>query len=349
MTHLVIDDVSKSFGSTIAVQNLSLEIAEGEVVALLGASGCGKTTLLRMIAGFIQPDQGVISFEGRPLKGVPAAARGFGFVFQSYALFPTKTVFDNIAFGLRVQGWTRQACRERVAELVDLVELQGLSRRYPHELSGGQQQRVAIARALAPKPGLLLLDEPLAALDARIREHLRDELRRIVDHLGVTTIYVTHDQNEALQLADRVALMHEGNILQLGVPEHIYQRPGSRFAADFVGSTSLVIGVIDQDGDLRPALGEPDVATFAVRPEHVQIRAMSDGADRKACATIERQSFTGPVYRLTLRLDDGQALTADVDAAKWIETGLAAGDAVAVTIDSRLAVPLEIEQQSARG
>ena len=227
--------LTKRFGASRAVDGLTLEVAQGELVTLVGGSGCGKTTTLRMIAGFERPDAGEVAFDGRVVNDVPPRRRDVGIVFQSYALFPTMTVADNIAFGLRVARWPAARRRERVAEMVALTGLAGLEARYANQLSGGQQQRVALARALARQPGVLLLDEPLSALDAKIRLRLRGELRKIQQDLGITTVYVTHDQEEALSIADRIAVMRDGRIEQVGRPEEVYTTPRTGFVADFIG------------------------------------------------------------------------------------------------------------------
>src|SRR3989441_1135884 len=217
--------LSKRFGSAVAVDGLSLEVREGELVSLVGGSGCGKTTTLRMIAGFEAPDAGEIWFDDRLIGGVPPRQRGLGIVFQSYALFPTMTVAENIAFGRGVAGWPEVGIRERVGEMIELMRRGGRERRYANQLWGGQQRGVARARALARNPPALLLDEPLSALDAKIRLRLRGEIRKIQQDLGITTVYVTHDQEEALSIADRIAVMRDGRIEQIGAPEQIYAAP----------------------------------------------------------------------------------------------------------------------------
>src|SRR5919197_3516635 len=260
---ITLREVTKRFGAATAVDGLSLEIAPGELVALVGGSGCGKTTTLRLVAGFERPDTGEVRFDDRVVNDVPPARRGVGIVFQSYALFPTMTVAENIAFGLRVAGWPALKTYERVAEMVALSRLGGLEGRYANQLSGGQQQRVALARALARRPEILLLDEPLSALDAKIRLRLRGEIRKIQQGLGITTLYVTHDQEEALSIADRIAVMRNGRIEQVGRPEEIYARPRTDFVADFIGVSNLLAcrvvsareGVVEWEGErLRIAL-----------------------------------------------------------------------------------------------
>lgn len=251
---LEVSHVSKSYPNLPVLHDVSLTAAAGEIVCLLGPSGCGKTTLLRIVAGLERADTGTVRLEGAPLEGVPPHQRGFGLMFQDYALFPHLDVAGNIAFGLRVQG-QGAAAPARVAELLDLVGLRGYERRRVYELSGGERQRVALARALAPRPRLLMLDEPLAALDRALRERLQDELRSILHAVGVTAIYVTHDQEEAFALADQVALLNAGQLEQSGPPEEIYRRPASAWAARFFGLGNLVAGRWRADGLVETPLG----------------------------------------------------------------------------------------------
>jgi len=304
-------DVTKRFGTTTAVEALSLEVGPGELVSMVGGSGCGKTTTLRMIAGFERPDAGEVLFDGRVVNDVPPRERGVGIVFQSYALFPTMTIYENIAFGLRVARWPEAKIRERVAEMVELTRLDGLERRYANQLSGGQQQRVALARALARRPGILLLDEPLSALDAKIRLRLRGELRKIQQDLGITTLYVTHDQEEALSIADRIAVMARGRIEQVGRPEEIYGAPRTEFVADFIGIANLfacrvvsaAAGLVDWQGlTLRVSphgLRDGERVTVSVRPEKLTIAAPeSDGAGgNRLEGVVEVATFLGAIVR----------------------------------------------------
>ncbi|MFT5193010.1 MAG: ABC-type Fe3+/spermidine/putrescine transport system ATPase subunit [Cellvibrionaceae bacterium] len=240
MTHLNIANVEKRFGSTVAVDRVSLELEQGEIVCLLGPSGCGKTTLLRLVAGLETADGGSIVLNGRNLVDVPTYQRGTGMMFQSYALFPHMTVAENIAYGLKMAGEPEPLIRERVNEMLNLVDLQGLDQRRIDQLSGGQQQRVALARSLATRPGILLLDEPLGSLDRLLRERLLGQLRAILKKVGVTALYVTHDQSEAFGIADRVAVMNNGQIEQVAEPQEIYTRPTSRFVASFLGLSNVV-------------------------------------------------------------------------------------------------------------
>jgi putative spermidine/putrescine transport system ATP-binding protein len=322
-------ELRKRFGSAVAVDGLSLEVRPGELVSLVGGSGCGKTTTLRLIAGFERADGGEIWFDDRRVDDVPPRKRGVGIVFQSYALFPTLTVAENIAFGLRIARWPEARLRSRVAEMVELTKLTGLEQRYANQLSGGQQQRVALARALARQPEVLLLDEPLSALDAKIRLRLRGELRKIQQDLGITAIHVTHDQEEALSIADRIAVMRDGRIEQIGAPEEIYAVPRTDFVADFIGVCNLLSGrvlsaadgVVEWQGErLRARLpgragGEP--VTLAVRPEKLVLLdgpATAGGANRLE-GTVEVITFLGPVVRVEVAVH-GRALWVDVAHAQ---------------------------------
>jgi putative spermidine/putrescine transport system ATP-binding protein len=320
---IALRNVSKQFGATSAVDALSLEVASGELVSLVGGSGCGKTTTLRMIAGFERPDAGEIWFGDRIVNAVPPRKRGVGIVFQSYALFPTLTVAENIAFGLRVARWPEARVRERVGEMVELTKLTGLEGRYANQLSGGQQQRVALARALARRPDVLLLDEPLSALDAKIRLRLRAELRKIQQDLGITTVYVTHDQEEALSIADRIAVMRDGRIEQVGAPEEIYAAPRTDFVADFIGITNLLScrvisatdGVVEWEGEkLRARLnGETtgQAVTLSVRPEKLTLSVGTDAALNRLEGVVEVITFLGPVVRVEV-IVRGRPLWVDV-------------------------------------
>lgn len=247
MSFLTLADVSKVYGSTTVVSHLSLSVAKGEFVSLLGPSGCGKTTTLQMIAGFTEVSSGRIQLDGRDITDTPPNSRGLGIVFQSYALFPNLSVADNVAYGLVNRKTPRSEIKQRVTELLKLVGLPGSDAKFPGQLSGGQQQRIALARALATSPGLLLLDEPLSALDATVRVHLRNEIRALQRKLGVTTIMVTHDQEEALSVADRIVVMNHGVIEQVGTPMEVYREPASPFVASFVGKVNRIRAVAEGD------------------------------------------------------------------------------------------------------
>ena len=317
MAFLELTNIQKYFGETAAVIDFNLAVEKGEFVSFLGPSGCGKTTTLRMIAGFEKPTAGLITIDGRDITWVPPNQRNVGMVFQSYALFPNMTVADNIGFGLRVRKRPKAEITRRVAELLALIHLEGRGDRYPWQLSGGQQQRVALARALAFEPQVLLLDEPLSALDAKIRIVLRQEIRAIQRQLGITTVYVTHDQEEALSLSDRVVVMSEGRMEQVGTPSEIYNFPSTAFVASFVGTLNLVIAdVVDAaSGRLRIAgqevrtaktasgQGEDGRVTLAVRPEGIVLGEGAPGANRLR-GTIQDINFLGSIVRIRMRMDD---------------------------------------------
>jgi putative spermidine/putrescine transport system ATP-binding protein len=316
MKFLEIENLRKVYGSQVGVQHFDIAVERGEFISFLGPSGCGKTTTLRMVAGFEQPSAGSIRIDGRDVVGLRPNQRNIGMVFQSYALFPNMTVAQNVAFGLKIAKRPEAEIKPRVAEMLQMIKLPQLGDRYPYQLSGGQQQRVALARALAGKPQLLLLDEPLSALDAKIRASLRGEIRDLQRKLGITTIYVTHDQEEALAMSDRIVVMSEGRIEQLGTPFEIYNRPRTRFVASFVGTLNILRGkvvdaakgVVRVDGqDLR--LGQPianangEMRAIALRPEAVSLGEARP--DRNAMkGTIEDVSFLGAIVRIRVRFED---------------------------------------------
>jgi putrescine transport system ATP-binding protein len=341
MALLEIAGLSKHFGATAAVDDVSLSVERGAFFALLGPSGCGKTTLLRLIAGFEAPGQGRIIIEGTDVTGLPPYARPVNMMFQSYALFPHMDVVRNIAFGLRQERMGRRAIAARVGEILALVQMTDYARRRPHELSGGQRQRVALARALAKMPKLLLLDEPLAALDRKLRTQTRLELTRIQEEVGITFLVVTHDQEEALSLASRVAVMNRGRLVQTGSPAEIYERPASRFVADFVGEVNLFEGALAGRGD-GPALAVagfdepiplpagtelPDsgAAALAVRPEKV-VLSHSPPAGIAIAATVSSIGYLGGGAIVHLTAGQGRALKAYLPGAA--ASGLARGTAV---------------------
>ncbi len=283
MAFIRVENIVKRFGRTVALKGVSLSIEKGELFAILGPSGCGKTTLLRVIAGFEQPDEGRVYIGGRDVTDVPPDKRGTVMVFQNWALWPHMTVYDNIAFGLRLRKLPRDEIHRRVMWTLELLGLKGLENRYPGQLSGGQQQRVALARALAVKPEVLLLDEPLSNLDAKLRLKLRGELKKLQRQLGITMVYVTHDQEEAMSLADRMAVLRDGRLEQLGRPEDLYRRPETLFTAAFLGRTSLVLGkVVERNGEHATVrIGDTVVKAIAhgVAPgEEAAVVVKADGA-----------------------------------------------------------------------
>ncbi len=333
---LAVERASKRFGPIVALDDVSLDIAPGEFFALLGPSGCGKTTLMRVIAGFETPDSGRLSLEGRDLAGLPPHRRPVNMMFQSYALFPHLNVFENIAFGLRRKGLAREALKRRVQELLEIVQLPDFGARRIDQISGGQKQRVALARALAPGPKLLLLDEPLAALDRKLREETQLQLKQIQRKLNTAFVIVTHDQDEALALADRIAVMRAGRIEQIGTPPDVYSRPQNRFVADFIGATNMIEGHVSHaDGAwfVAPfgriaragcALRDGARAALSVRPEEIRLARDGDGLPGR----VAQASFRGETTRLWIALDAGGSLrvTCGPDA------GFAQGDGVRVTI-----------------
>jgi len=318
MAFLELRGVTKRFDRTTVVRSFNLEANEGELVSFLGGSGCGKTTTLRMIAGFETPTEGSITINGVNVVEVPPHRRGVGMVFQSYALFPNMTAAQNIGFGLRVAGKKPAEIRERVRQLLCLIHMEEFDGRYPHQMSGGQQQRVALARALAIQPRVLLLDEPLSALDAGIRVRLREEIRAIQLQLGITTIYVTHDQEEALSLSDKVVVMREGRVAQIGTPWEIYNRPASEFVASFIGSLNVltaeavdpVAGTLTIKGQRISAAGSLPVAAgeavrLSLRPEMISL-ANGHPDHNRLTGPVTNVVFLGSIVRVFLRIGEGE-------------------------------------------
>ncbi len=342
---LQIREVVKDFGGFKAVDRVSLDIARGEIFALLGSSGCGKSTLLRMLAGFEDLTAGQILLDGQDLAGLPPYQRPINMMFQSYALFPHLTVWDNIAFGLRREGLPKEQVAERVEAMLKLVQLGSFAKRKPHQLSGGQQQRVALARSLAKQPLLLLLDEPLGALDKKLREETQIELVNIIEQVGVTCVMVTHDQEEAMTMASRIAIMSEGRLLQVGPPGEIYETPTSRFVADFIGNVNLMDGtlVVDEPDhvvidsvDCRHWVGhgisgsEGMALTVALRPEkiHVSRRVPADEFNRVQ-GTVKEMSYFGAFTVYHIELASGAVLKASqANTQRHREHELTWGDTV---------------------
>ncbi len=318
--------MTKRFGSVVAVDELDLEVRHGEFLSLLGPSGCGKTTTLRLIAGFERPDEGEIRIEGDDVARLPAYRRPVNTVFQSYALFPHLTVLDNVAYGLKQRGLAKQERRERAESMLELVRLPQIGSRKPRELSGGQQQRVALARALVMSPKVLLLDEPLGALDLRVRKQLQIELKTIQREVGITFVYVTHDQEEALAMSDRVAVMHAGRIEQLGAPQEIYDAPATPFVAQFIGETNFI---------------ETGGRTVAIRPERVRLARSGSGLAAELLTTM----VVGPALQAVVKLDDGQeVLVREQRSGMGSEMeAFAPGERVIVCWAEDEALPLEQE------
>jgi iron(III) transport system ATP-binding protein len=333
---LKVEGLEKRYGEFVALRDISLDVAKGEFMVFLGPSGCGKTTLLRAIAGLDRQSAGRIFQAGREISDLPPAQRDFGIVFQSYALFPNLTVAKNVGYGLRHMSRAQRLAR--VTELLHLIGLPDSAGKYPTQLSGGQQQRVALARALAPSPGLLLLDEPLSALDARVRVHLRGEIRALQRRLNVTTIMVTHDQEEALSMADRIVVMNHGVIEQIGTPAEIYRQPSSRFVASFIGAMNFIggraqergfyrCGNVDLKSDDAAALPRNADVTVAIRPEDIAVRNIAPGADNVIEARILHMEFLGSFCRASLAtgLGDSVELNADFSVNAVRDLDLAPG------------------------
>jgi iron(III) transport system ATP-binding protein len=341
---LRIRDLTKRFGDFTALDRISLDVHEGEFVCFLGPSGCGKTTLLRAIAGLDPQTSGRIEQAGRDISILPAAKRDFGIVFQSYALFPNLTVAKNVAYGLENARLPRATIRARVQELLEMVGLPDQGTKYPAQLSGGQQQRVAVARALATSPGLLLLDEPLSALDAKVRVHLRHEIRQLQRRVGVTTIMVTHDQEEALTIADRIVVMNQGVIEQVGTPVEVYRRPASAFVADFIGVMNFMPAVAVRPGAVRTGglelacdidgLPAGTGLTVAIRPEDIRVQSVTGSEENAVAVRIAAIEFLGSFFRVDLAGDALGGVTLRVDLAVDVVRGLdlAEGQALSVVL-----------------
>ena len=350
MALLEVAGLSRSFNGVPAVDRVTLSVETGEVVCLLGPSGCGKTTLLRLIAGLEEPDDGTVTFDGRAMGGVPPQQRGFGLMFQDLALFPHMDVFGNVAFGLRMQGLSNDVVRQRVHELLALVSMDGYGRRKVHELSGGERQRVALARALAPAPRLLMLDEPLGALDRALRDSLQGQLRAILKEVGVTSVYVTHDREEAFAVADRLVFMNRGRLVQTGAPEDVFSAPGDEFVARSLGFKNILPGVIKSRGELleidcalgRISAASPRGETQDVEEEELMLiderriavcRAPYDGPERGnlLAGVVAERVFRGGEFELKVRVGDG--ILYCLAPPDEFTGGLESGQEVSVTID----------------
>ena len=327
MSDVELRSVVKRYADLAAVRGVSLEVRPGELLTLLGPSGCGKTTILRLIAGFLRPDEGEVIIRGRVVNNLPPHHRDTAMVYQNYALFPHMSVFENVGFGLRMRKVAGAELARRVEEALDLVKLSGLERRYPNQLSGGQQQRVALARALVVRPSVLLLDEPLSNLDARLREEMRGEIRQLQQRVGITAIFVTHDQAEALAISDRIVVMNQGRVEQVGTPAEVYERPASRFVVDLIGRINLLEGEVAglengavtvklADGILvrvpRTSACQPgDRIAVGVRPERIQVttRQFVDRSVNTFAGTVDQVSYLGDSLRYRVLIAPGLALT----------------------------------------
>ena len=362
MSAVSLTQIVKRFGNFTAVHPMSLDIAEGSFVTLLGPSGCGKTTTLRMIAGLLDPSEGEIAIKGKRVNDVPIHKRNLGLVFQNYALFPHKTVADNVAFGLNYRNTSKQDVKRKVAEALDLVQLPDLGARYPKELSGGQQQRIALARAIVIEPDVLLLDEPLSALDANLREDMRVELKRIQQRIGVTTVFVTHDQTEALAMSDQIIVMSEGRVEQVGAPEEVYNTPATEFVAQFLGASNLLpaqcTGVsggeiaLELPGFPRiaipkeraPKISGPGPVRLVIRAEKLHLKAsgVAMGGDLAVGAIVENVDYQGQSARYFLRVGDYQ-----MQAINMIEDHpFAVGASVALRFRAKDCAALPVETNS---
>jgi iron(III) transport system ATP-binding protein len=337
----------KRYGNVAAVDGLDLDVKPGELVALLGPSGCGKTTTLRVVAGFLKPDAGEIWVGDRCLSSaatvIPPERRRMGMIFQSYALWPHMTVAQNVAYGLRFNGVARGERDGKVTEMLRVVQLAGYERRYPGELSGGQQQRVAVARALVVEPEILLLDEPLSNLDASLREEMRFEIRRLHETFGITTLYVTHDQGEAMVISDRVAVLDQGRVAQIGTAEELFERPRTRFVAEFIGKTNLIEGIAERSdtfvrGKLRLRVVDanltPGPVVLSIRPHQIILAPVSQAApsspgENVLRATVLRASYLGDAVDYQVQLDDGDLV---LRVAGSIARRFRPGEAVALTV-----------------
>jgi sulfate/thiosulfate transport system ATP-binding protein len=337
---ITVEDVSKRFGSFVALGGVNLRVAEGELLALLGPSGSGKTTLLRVIAGLEVPDAGRVYHLEDDVTRASAKDRNFGFVFQHYALFKHMTIFENVAFALRVRAWKDAAVRERVDELLGLVRLDGLGSRYPSQLSGGQRQRVALARALAARPSVLLLDEPFGALDARVRAELRQWLRRLHDEMPVTTVFVTHDQEEAFEVADRVVVMNRGRIEQAGTPEEVFESPATPFVMDFLGQVNVFHGRLHEGKAIVGGMeldypghagGHSGPASVYVRPHELDLHAQPNGVPSLR-AQVAHVNPAGAMTRVQVTVEEyGLEIMVDLPPARSAELRLKKGDFVYVS------------------
>jgi sulfate transport system ATP-binding protein len=354
--------LSKQFGSVVGVSGVSFGVKEGELLGLLGPSGSGKTTVLRMIAGLETPSAGDILIDGQRVNDLPAQQRNIGFVFQHYALFKHLTVFHNVAFGLKVKKWSKDETAHRVSELLRLLGLEGLADRYPHQLSGGQRQRVAIARALAPRPSVLLLDEPFGAVDAKVRQELREWLIRLHDNLNVTSLFVTHDQEEAMEVSDRIIVFAKGRMEQAGSPAQVYEEPATEFVARFIGSMNIVEAEVKNGmarvGSLEfPAPGFQEGQRIQVGFRPYYLKVSEDPARFRLQARLRHVYFLGVAYRLEIETEDGLILRSRLNKEEFRESRFEVGRAVSYAItqfrilpqEGRSAAPLQAPQLPAMG
>ncbi|MHA1501606.1 MAG: ABC transporter ATP-binding protein [Candidatus Heimdallarchaeota archaeon] len=342
MPSIEVKGISKTFEDSIAIEDISFKLEDGELLTLLGPSGCGKTTILRLLAGLIVPDKGEIFFDNEDVSSIPTEERNIGFVFQSYALFPHLTVAQNIAFGLQARKWSKEDIMERIRHMISVVDLVGKDARYPRELSGGEKSRVALARALAPNPTLLLLDEPLSALDMSLKENLRMAIRDIQRKVKVSTIYVTHDQVEAMEVSDKIIILDHGKIIEEGTPEDLYLTPRKVFTAEFLGITNIITGLLraKQDGvKLETSFGvislsmkkiDRDECSIAVFPEQILVSRKETNAENEFEGKISKISFGGARTELYIKLED-QTVKANIISSRE-KTKFKRNDKIYVTI-----------------
>ena len=338
MSEVSLENVTKRFDSTVAVDNVSIDIDDGEVMGIVGPSGCGKTTALRLVAGFETATEGAIRYDGENVTHVPPENRNVGLVFQSYALFNNMSVLQNVTFGPKMHGVGKAERRDRAHDLLELLDIEELADRNPKTLSGGQQQRVGLARALAIEPHILLLDEPMTGLDAKLKQTLRQELGQLLDELGVTTLYVTHDQEQAMSMCDRIAVMNDGHLEQIGTPAEIYEQPANEFVAGFIGTANLLDATI-RDGRVSlgftemnaPGISGTDgTVTVMIRPDDIEIGDGSGVAGTPVDVEVTNLFYQGETIQATGRLPDGQTITLSLDRSL---TDVTTGDALSVGIE----------------
>ena len=354
-----IDNVTKRFGALAAVNQVTLSIQEGELFTLLGPSGCGKSTLLRLIAGFFNPDEGEIRFDGQRMNEVPPNERGIGMVFQAFALWPHMTAFENIGYGLKLRKIARAEIADRVGIVLSKVKLAGLGDRYPGQLSGGQQQRVALARALVLNPKILLLDEPLSNLDAKVRVQVRQEIRKLQQELGITTMYVTHDQEEALTLSDRIAVINQGKVFQVGPPKSLYERPANRFVADFIGINNMIDGTVtavateERQLRVKTAVGElsallddqfriGDRCILCIRPENARVNEAAASDHNLVKGRITFAAYLGNALRYDIELAPNVIFKVDI-RDPWHHEVISTGSDVTVTFPATSTIAIKGE------
>ena len=329
MSYLSIKNLNKSFGDRQILKNINLDINKGEFLCLLGPSGCGKTTLLRIIAGLEDLDEGAVFLSGDNITSLLPDKRDFGIVFQSYALFPNMTAYKNITFALKKKKLSKKEIENKAFEVLDIVGLRNEAHKYPRELSGGQQQRIAIARAIALEPKFLLLDEPMSALDAKVRSKLRDDIKKLQKRLNITTIMVTHDQEEAITMADRIAVLNEGQIMQIGSPQEIYQKPANLFTAQFIGETNCIN--IDRD-------------IYTIRPEYIELSRDLESGKKGIVSSIEFRGSTIRVYIKPENILYGESISSDISMKEWLSLGLNEGEEISFDFNNNFYIKCEISK-----